>query len=60
MQIVRPIVAWVTAGFTAPGVQRGSGITSVPWPEAWQEPAGGWGCTSLPDADETGRRLGER
>jgi len=25
-QIVEPIVAWVTAGFTAPGVQRRSGV----------------------------------
>ena len=24
-QIVRPIVAWVTCGFSEPGVQRGSG-----------------------------------
>jgi hypothetical protein len=24
-QIVRPIVAWVTAGLSAPGVQAGSG-----------------------------------
>jgi len=29
-QIVRPIVAWVTAGLSAPGVQRGSGSENTP------------------------------
>jgi hypothetical protein len=31
-QIVRWIVAWVTAGFSAPGVQCKSGILNGYWP----------------------------
>ena len=46
MQIVEPIVACVTAGFTAPGVQRGSGRASRPDATAWQEPGGGWRWTT--------------
>ena len=40
-QIVRPIVAWVTAGLSAPGVQRGSGDEYLPCPRARQESGGG-------------------
>lgn len=35
-QIVRSIVAGVTAGLRAPGVQRGSGRVYSPRPGAWQ------------------------
>src|SRR5579884_1221221 len=45
-QIVLSIVAWVTAGLSAPGVQVGSGRESTPVPIAWQEPGGGCGCTT--------------
>jgi hypothetical protein len=34
VQMVRPIVAWVTAGLSAPGVQRGSGRERPPRPIA--------------------------
>lgn len=47
LQIVRPIVACVTVGFSAPGVQRGSGRENRPLPIAWHEPAAGWGWTTL-------------
>ena len=33
-QIVDPIVRCVTAGFSAPGVQRGSGSSNRPLPRA--------------------------
>src|SRR5579875_123703 len=45
-QIVLSIVAWVTAGFNAPGVQAGSGRSYRPEPSAWQLAGGGCGCTS--------------
>jgi hypothetical protein len=45
-QIVRPIVAWVTRGFSAPGVHRGSGLEYSPEPTAWHDPGGGCGCTT--------------
>jgi hypothetical protein len=41
------MLAWVTAGLIAPGVQRGSGREKSPVPRAWQEPGGGWGWTTL-------------
>jgi hypothetical protein len=56
-QIVVSIVACVTAGFNAPGVQCRSGITNSPRPLAWQEPAGGCGCTRPADAVETSSPL---
>jgi hypothetical protein len=62
-QIVWPIVAWVTAGFRAPGVQVGSGRESTPVPIAWQEPGAGCGCTTWLLAVEYAReplRLGDR
>jgi len=40
-QIVELIVSCVTAGFTAPGVHRGSGRAYSPEPIAWHERAGG-------------------
>src|SRR5581483_1219667 len=46
LQIVRPIVAGVTAGFSAPGVQLGSGRVNVPDPIAWHDPGAGWRCTT--------------
>ena len=51
-QIVERMLACVTAGLTAPGVQRGSGRAYAPDPIAWQEPAGGCRCTLLPLALE--------
>lgn len=45
---------WVTPGLTAPGVQRGSGSENSPEPRAWQEPEGGWDCTTLELALLTG------
>jgi hypothetical protein len=45
-QIVLSIVAWVTAGFSAPGVQEGSGLEYNPDPIAWQLPARGCGATT--------------
>jgi len=48
------MLARVTAGLTAPGVQRGSGSENSPEPRAWQEPGGGWGCTTLELALLTG------
>jgi hypothetical protein len=45
-QIVLSIVAWVTAGFSAPGVQEGSGLEYNPDPIARQLPAGGCGATT--------------
>ncbi len=41
-QIVGPIVACVTAGLMAPGVQEGSGPAYSPEPRMWQEPGAGW------------------
>jgi hypothetical protein len=38
LQIVCEIVLCVTAGFSAPGVHRGSGSEYGPDPFAWQEP----------------------
>src|ERR1700751_1321448 len=35
------MVAWVTVGLVAPGVQVGSGSRSRPLPRAWQLPAPG-------------------
>ena len=43
-QIVCAIVPCVTAGLSAPGVQRGSGSALNPEPRAWQAPGAGWGC----------------
>src|SRR5664279_1039921 len=40
------MLACVTAGFRAPGVQRGSGRASSPLPRALQAPAAGWRCTT--------------
>jgi hypothetical protein len=51
-QIVEPIVACVTAGFTVPGVQRGSGREYSPTPTAWHEPRAGWRCTEWLLAEE--------
>src|SRR6516225_879962 len=45
-QIVLSIVACVTAGLSAPGVQARSGRESRPVPIAWQEPGAGCGCTT--------------
>jgi hypothetical protein len=42
-QIVRSIVACVTLGLSAPGVQRGSGREYSPDPMAWHVPGAGWG-----------------
>jgi hypothetical protein len=41
LQIVDPIVLWVTEGLSAPGVQCGSGIENRADPSAWQLLAGG-------------------
>ena len=49
------MVAWVTAGFRAPGLHDGSGCENLPEPVAWQEPASGWGWTTVELACETGR-----
>src|SRR6516165_1377254 len=46
-QIVWLIVASVTAGLSAPGVQAGSGRESMPVPIAWQEPGAACGCTTV-------------
>ncbi len=46
-QIVRWIVACLTAGFKAPGVQAGSGRSYSPEPNAWQVPFAGCGSTTL-------------
>src|ERR1035437_8480735 len=54
-QIVRSIVAWVTAGVSAPGVQVGSGREERPVPTAWQEPGAGCDCTTSLLADEYAR-----
>jgi len=43
-QMVEPMLAWVTAGLTAPGVHRGSGRASSPAPIERHEPAGCWRC----------------
>src|SRR5579875_3634921 len=43
--MVRLLVACVTLGLSAPGVQGGSGREYSPEPTAWQEPGRGWGCT---------------
>jgi hypothetical protein len=45
-QMVLSMVACVTAGLVAPGVQLGSGRTSRPVPRAWQEP----GVTDRPSS----------
>jgi hypothetical protein len=45
-QIVLSIVAWVTAGFSAPGVHEGSGLEYKPDPIARQLPGRGWGATT--------------
>src|SRR5277367_4537004 len=50
VQIVWSMVADVTAGFRAPGVQRGSGSEKRPVPRAWQEPGGGCGWTVVAEA----------
>jgi len=52
-QIVRSIVAGVTAGLSAPGVQAGSGREYSPEPIAWQEPALSCGCTTSSAAVES-------
>jgi hypothetical protein len=44
-QIVLSMVACVTAGLSAPGVQAGSGRARAPDPISWQEPAAGWRWT---------------
>ena len=59
-QIVRPIVACVTLGFTAPGVQCGSGSAYSPWPRAWHDPGGGCRWTTWALARDTGRPEAER
>jgi hypothetical protein len=41
-QIVAPIVVCVTAGLSAPGVQRASGRAYTPLPRARHAPAAGW------------------
>jgi hypothetical protein len=41
LQIVRAMVAWVTRGFSAPGVQWGSGREERPEPIAWHDPGAG-------------------
>jgi hypothetical protein len=51
-QIVRPIVACVTCGFSAPGVHRGSGLEYSPEPSARQDLGCGCGCTTLLPAVE--------
>ena len=51
-QIVWLIVPWRTAGFSAPGVQCGSGKEYRPWPVVWQELGRGCGCTARADAVE--------
>ena len=53
-QIVAPIVVWVTAGLSAPGVQWASGIAYSPEPTAWHVPGGGWRCTVCALAVEYG------
>src|ERR1700761_5053037 len=55
MQMVRWIVAWVTCGFSAPGVHAGSGREYKPEPIWWQEPGAGWGCTTSFATAETRR-----
>jgi hypothetical protein len=57
-QIVEPIVAWVTAGLTAPGVHRGSGRPDSPLPTIRHEPRRGWAWTSWPLALEYARPEG--
>lgn len=52
------MLAWVTAGLIAPGVQRGSGNENSPEPRAWHEPAGGCRCTTLGLALLTGSARG--
>src|SRR5579875_584465 len=52
-QIVWPIVAGVTAGLSAPGVQRGSGRENSPVPRAWQDPGAGCACTCWAETVET-------
>src|SRR6476619_1414163 len=37
------MLAWVTAGSAAPGVQCGSGSENNPDRRAWHEPGAGWG-----------------
>jgi hypothetical protein len=51
-QIVDEIVACVTAGLSAPGVHRGSGLAYGPDPRAWQLRLGGWRWTTRPLAVE--------
>src|ERR1700716_2302368 len=69
LHVVRSIVACVTCGFNAPGVQRGSWRESSPDPIAWHEPGARCGCAmSLLTVEYTtetewqleggGRRLG--
>src|SRR5438270_13532244 len=50
------MLAWVTSGLIAPGVQCGSGSEFRPEPRAWQEPGGGWGWTTALLAALTGSR----
>jgi len=45
-QMVEPMFACVTAGSSAPGVQRPSGLEYRPDPRAWQLPAAGWRWTT--------------
>lgn len=52
LQIVLELVAWVTCGFSAPGVQCGSGREDRPVPIEWQEPEAGWVCTICAEAVE--------
>ena len=54
-QMVEPIRACVTAGLSAPGVQRGSGREYRPEPTARQLSAGGWRWMTLAEAVEKGR-----
>jgi hypothetical protein len=46
MQIVEPMLACVTAGFSAPGVQCGSGRRYRPAPVARHMPGEGWRWTT--------------
>jgi hypothetical protein len=57
-QIVDRIVDCVTAGLSAPGVQRGSGREYTLDPRAWQLPVAGWRWIVVALAFEYGRPLG--
>src|SRR6476620_7237125 len=43
--MVSSMLAWLTDGSAAPGVQCGSGSENNPERRAWHEPGAGWGWT---------------